>query len=421
MFDLKQLNASIDQISETRHLPKEVLLSAIESAFAAAYKREYGKLDQIIRSRFNQDTGEINFFQAKKILDESNILKEDEVRTDEEDTRVHFNSERHIMIEDAKRVQQGADAGEEMLFPLETQSDFGRIAAQSAKQAITHCLHEAERNAVAKEFEGKEGTIVSGTVQRFERGNLYVDIGRTIAVLPFSEQIRGEKFRQGDRLLALIVSVDAGRRVGGFVRLSRTDPQFVVKLFEQEIVEMANGVVYVDSIVRDPGFRSKLAVKTNDPSIDPVGALVGVRGVRVLTVKGELGGEQLDIFEKLDNDEEYIAEALSPAEAMSVDVSGDEARVTTSEDQIAKAIGRGGQNLKLTAKIVGKKLFIVDANGEEVASSTPEGEMVMIRPLQPAKEEEPKEEDSSAEEEPSKNEEKEKQEESSSEEEVVVQ
>ena len=378
-MDLKKLNTALEEVAETRQLPKQDLIEAFEIALAAAYRKEYGKDDQKIKARFNTDNGEITFFQVKKVVEDKDILGDDEPST-EEDDRVRFNSERHIHVEDAKRVQMGIEAGEDILFPLENKVDFGRIAAQAAKSAITQKLNEVEREAVIVDFEGKEGTIVSGTIQRIERGNYYIDLGRTVAILPFSEQIKGERFRQGERIRAYVSEIDSSRRkIGGFIKLSRSDPRFVVKLFEQEVIEMTNGSVKVEKIARESGVRSKIAVSSSDPTIDPVGALVGQRGVRVLTVKSELGEEQIDIIEYFSSIKEFASEALLPAEVVDVEVKDNVVYAKLSEDQIPVAIGRGGQNIKLASKLIDTKIYIVNMDGEEIACASPDSQIEILK------------------------------------------
>ena len=382
MFDIKEIKAVVQQIAEVRHLPEDALWEALEIAFATAYKREYGKNDQIIRCRINRESGDSNFSQVKQVLDEAHILPEDEMPKEEEDEeRVRFNPERHIMVADAQLVRQGVTQGEEILFPLETKTDFGRIAAQSARQAITQKIHEAERDAAMTEFQGKEGKLVHGQVQRIERGNVFVDLGRTVAILPFSEQIRGERFNQGDNIRAFVQSINTERRSGGFVRLSRADERFVVRLFETEVPELAEGVLEIKAIARDPGVRTKIAVESKSASVDPVGAFVGQRGVRVMTVKSELNGEQIDIINWPSDIAEFIGEALLPAEVMKVDIDEKKKRalVKTSEEQIPVAIGRGGQNLKLASKLTGWEIVITDPSGTEIAQSTQEGEMTIFK------------------------------------------
>ena len=377
MFNIKEIKTVVQQIKETRQLSEESLWTAIESAFAAAYKKEYAKSDQIIRARVNRDTGEFSFSQVKQVLDQAMVLPEDEQPKEEEETRVRFNPERHIMIEDANLIRAGIKPGEEILFPLEAKTDFGRIAAQSARQVVTQKIHEAERQAAISEFEGKEHTLVHGQVQRIERGNVFVDLGRTVAILPFAEQIRSERFKQGDTIRAYIQSIDTTRRSGGFVRLSRAAEEFVIKLFEMEVPELAEGTLEVKAIARDPGTRTKIAVKSNDPAVDPVGSFVGQRGVRVMTVKSELGNEQIDIINWSDSISEFIAEALLPAEVMQATISNDtkEATVQAVDEQIPIIIGRGGQNIRLAARMTGWTIIITDTKGAKVAQADPTGEV----------------------------------------------
>ena len=381
MFDIKEIKTVVQQIAEARHLPENALWEALEIAFATAYKREYGKNDQIIQCRINQEGGEANFFQVKQVLDEAHILPEDEMPKEEGEERVRFNSERHMMVDDAQLVRQGVTQGEEILFPLESKTNFGRIAAQSARQAITQKIHEAEREAAMTEFQGKEGKLVHGQVQRIERGNVFIDLGRTVAILPFSEQIRGERFNQGDTVRAFLQSINTERRSGGFVRLSRSDERFVIRLFETEVPELTEGVLEIKAIARDPGVRTKIAVESKSASVDPVGAFVGQRGVRVMTVKSELNGEQIDIINWPSNIAEFIGEALLPAEVMEVNINEKEKRalVKTSDDQIPVAIGRGGQNLKLASKLTGWEIVITDPNGTEIAQATQGGEITIFK------------------------------------------
>ena len=377
LFDIKEIKSVIQQISESRQLDEGSLWSAIESAFAAAYKREYAKNDQIIRVRINRDTGETSFFQVKLVLDDSGILLEGESPNEENETRVRFNPERHIFIKDAQLVRHGAESGEELFFELEERDNFSRIAAQSARQAITQKIHEAERDAAMSEFEGKQDTLVSGQVQRIERGNIYIDLGRTVAILPFEEQIRGERFRQGENIRAYIISIDTSRRRGGFVRLSRAHPQFVVSLFKLEVPELMDGIIEVKKISREAGMRTKVAVHTNDDTVDPIGSFVGQRGVRVMSVKSELGGEQIDIIHYSDNIEDFVAEALLPAEVFDVSTNKESGvtEVKLNADQIPIAIGRGGQNLKLAAALTGQTIELFSNEDERSARCTPDGEL----------------------------------------------
>jgi N utilization substance protein A len=367
LFDLKALNSAFEELQQERGITRDSVLSALETAIAAAYRREYGKRGQIIRATISPETGDVEFRQAKIVVDESLVRKEDEEATGEDDHRSRFNPEQHIMLADAQRMKKDAQLDEEISFPLETREDFGRIAAQAAKQVIMQKVREAERASIIEEYGEREGEIVTGHVQRFERGNLFIDLGRATAILPYDEQIPGERYRQGERVRALLLRVDEGVR-GTFIRLSRSHPKFLTKLFETEVPEMASGVVEVKAIVREPGSRAKIAVFSNDEHVDPVGALVGQRGVRVAVVTSELGGEKIDVVEWSQNANDFVKEALKPAQIMAVELFEDENRavVQVAEDQQSLAIGRGGQNVRLAARLTGWKIDIRSQGGSEV-------------------------------------------------------
>lgn len=372
MFDLKAVNAALTQLEEERNIPREKVIEAIEMALSAAYKKDYGKRGQIIRSHFNLDTGDIEFYQVKIVIDASRIRGEEEEQTDKEDDRVLFNEEHHIMLEDARRIKADTKLEDEISFPLEIHEDFGRIAAQTAKQVIIQRIREAEKTSVLKEYSDRQGTIVSGTVQRIERGNVFIDMGRAVGILPREEQIQSEHYRQGERMKAYLFNVEEGPR-GVNLRLSRTHPQFIAKLFEMETPEIAEGTVIIESIAREPGARTKIAASTRDQNIDPVGSLVGQRGVRVSTVINELGGEKIDIIEWSDVPEEFISNALSPAKIANIELNKatQEATVLVDEDQFSPAIGKGGQNVRLAARLTGWKIDIRSINGTDKAQATP--------------------------------------------------
>jgi len=395
-FDLKSINLVIDQLSEERGIPKEKMLEAVEGALGSAYKKEFGKRGQIVRAHFNVDTGDVDFYQIKTVVTPETVRMDDneegegaakEEKGDraegEGDERPFYNEEQHLFLEDARRIKKGAEIDDEIVFPLEKKTDFGRIAAQTAKQVIMQKIREAERASVMVEFGGKEGDIVSGTVQRAERGNLFVDLGRATGIMPYAEQIPGERFRPGERIRAYLFSVEEGQR-GVFLRLSRAHPEFLRKLFEMEVPELAAGTIELKVIAREPGGRSKIAVMAHDDRIDPVGALVGQRGVRVSTVTSELGGERIDVIEYSEKPEEFIEDALSPAEVLSVtlDEENHKATVEVADDQQSLAIGRGGQNVRLASKLTGWAIDIKSARGEELAET--DGNSVSLPPEAPA-------------------------------------
>lgn len=369
-FDLKAMNAALDELETERGISRAAVLSAIETALAAAYRKEYGKRGQIVRATFDGTTGSVEFRQAKIVVDSTLVRGEEEEPTDDADVRSRFNPEQHIMLEDAQRIKKDAQLDEEISFPLETKEDFGRIAAQAAKQVILQKIREAERLSIMGEFGEREGEIVTGHVQRFERGNLFIDLGRSTGILPYDEQIPGERYRQGERVRALLFRVDDSAR-GSFIKLSRSHPRFLVKLFEQEVPELASGVVEVKAVVREPGSRAKIAVVSTDPHIDPVGSLVGQRGVRVAVVTSELGGEKIDVIEWSEDQKAFVEEALKPAEIQSTELFEDEKRavVQVAEDQQSVAIGRGGQNVRLAARLTGWKIDIRSAAGDAAAAA----------------------------------------------------
>lgn len=280
MLDIKTFKSALEQLEEERKIPKEKILDAIEQAMAAAYKKDYGKKGQIVRAKFDLETGKTDFFQVKIVVDES-IARMDMADEDEEysikedgDERVRFNPEHHILLEDAKKIKKGAELNDEIIFPLEDKEDYGRIAAQTAKQVIIQRIREAERNSIIDEYGTKEGEVISGIVQKIERGNVYIDFNRATGILPVEEQIPGEHFARGQRLRAYLYSVEDTPR-GINLRLSRTHPKFIEKLFAVEAPEIENGVVEIKSIAREAGARSKIAVFSNDDHIDPVGSCVG--------------------------------------------------------------------------------------------------------------------------------------------------
>jgi len=377
LFDLKVLNSALDELQAERGVSRDSVVEALATALAAAYRREYGKRGQIVRATFNPETGDVEFRQAKIVVDETLVRKEDEEAL-EGDVRSRFNPEQHIMIEDARRIKRDAQLDEEISFPLETREDFGRIAAQAAKQVIMQKVREAERASIISEYGEREGEIVTGHVQRFERGNLFIDLGRATAILPYDEQIPGERYRQGERVRALLLRVDEGVR-GTFIRLSRSHPRFLTKLFEAEVPEMAQGIVEVKGVVREPGSRAKIAVHSKDEHIDPVGALVGQRGVRVAVVTSELGGEKIDVVEWFEDAAEFVKESLKPAQVLEIELIEGEARATVqvAEDQQSLAIGRGGQNVRLAARLTGWKIDIRSTNGQQLADENGEADEVV--------------------------------------------
>lgn len=367
MLDIKTMRSALEQLEAERHIPKEKIIDAIEQSLAAAYKKEYGKKGQIIRCRFNMDDGSTDFYQVKIVVDETTVrvpvegeeISEDEPETIEGDERARFNDEHHILLDDAQKIKKNAELEEELVFPLENKDDFGRIAAQTAKQVIMQRLREAERGAVMDEYGAREGEIISGFVQKEERGIVYVDFNRATGIIPPEEQIPGETYRRGERIRAYLYLVEETPR-GVNLRLSRTHPKFLEALFAQEAPEVAAGTVEIKSVAREAGARSKVAVWSNDEHIDPVGSCVGQKGVRVTTIMNELHGEKIDIIPYSDEPAKFVASSLSPAKVLDITLDENEhkAMIEVAEDQLSLAIGKGGQNVRLAAKLTGWRIDI---------------------------------------------------------------
>lgn len=392
------MKLAIEQLEEEKGLPKGKLIDAIEASLAAAYKKDFGKKGQIVRAVLDEESGAVEYSQVKIVVDDTMVRQVEEgeelgdeislpivpsanaavvVPEGEEDEngepidlRVRFNPEHHIMIEDARLFKRGAALGEEIIFPLEMKDDFGRIAAQTAKQVIIQKIREAERGAILEEFASRGDEVITGTIQRIERGNIFVDLGRATAILAHDDQIPGERVRIGDRIRAYLYSVEETPR-GVSLRLSRAHPSFVKALFALEAPEIANGVVEIKSIAREPGSRTKIAVTTTDEHIDPIGTCVGQRGTRVSTIINELGGEKIDIIQWSPNAEDFIAESLSPARVGEVVIDEDakHARVQVAADQLSLAIGKSGQNVRLAARLTG---YRIDINSREAEAALAE-------------------------------------------------
>ena len=373
MLDLKTFKSALEQLEEERRIPKEKILEAIEQAMAAAYKKDYGKKGQIIRSKFDMETGKTDFYQVKIVVDDTITIMDGEKNEGEYsikedgDERVHFNSEHHILIEDAKKIKKGVELNDEVIFPLEAKDDYGRIAAQTAKQVIIQKIREAERTSIVDEYGTKEGEVISGIVQKIERGNVYVYFNRATGILPAEEQIPGEYWQRGQRVRAYLYSVEDTPR-GINLRLSRTHPKFIEKLFAAEAPEIQSGVVEIKSVAREAGARSKIAVFSNDEHIDAVGSCVGQKGTRVNTITGELSGEKIDIIPWSADPKQFVSNSISPAKVISIEIDEKEHKATieVGNDQLSLAIGKGGQNVRLAAKLTGWRIDI-KGDGKEVA------------------------------------------------------
>lgn len=396
LFDLKALNSTLEQLEEEKKIPREKIIDAIEQALAAAYKKDYGKKGQIIRTEFNTETGDVEFNQVKIAVDDTIVRPaptEEEIeeqksakeltnetegvfKEEEEDERIQFNPEHHMYIEDARRIKTDIKLEEELIFPLESHEDFGRIAAQTAKQVIIQRIREAEKQSIIEEFADRQGEIISGMVQKVERGTAYIDVGGVNGIMPREEQIPGEFYRTGQRIKAYLYLVEETPR-GVTLRLSRSHPRFIEGLFAMESPEIESGTVEIKAIAREAGNRSKIAVWSNDENIDPIGACVGQKGIRVATVMSELGGEKIDIIPWSEDPAELVAAALAPAKVIDIEVTESDryAKIEVASDQLSLAIGKGGQNVRLAAKLTGWKIDIAgieDENSEIQAEGQPD-------------------------------------------------
>ncbi|MGI6680304.1 MAG: transcription termination factor NusA [Bdellovibrionota bacterium] len=335
-----ELNAIISQIGKDKGIDKKVLIEAIESAMLSAAKKHFGHCLNLETS-YNIETGEMEVVEFKVVVEE----------VEDEDTQISLKDAREKFDPDAM-------VGDELGRKLDS-SVLGRIAAQTAKQVIVQKLRDAERGVIYEEYKGSKGDTINGIVQRYEKGNVIINLGRTEAVLPKREQIEKERYRQGDRVRSMILDIDRSAR-GPQIILSRSHPNFLRKLFEQEVPEIAEGIIQIKSVAREPGERAKIAVYAEDSAIDPVGACVGVKGSRVQGIVQELRGERIDIITWTSDEPSFVARALSPAEVTRVVMDEDERtmEVVVSDDQLSLAIGKGGQNVKLASKLTGWKIDV---------------------------------------------------------------
>ena len=374
-------------LAEEKGIDAKEVMETVETAIAAAYKKEYGKRGQNIRAELNSTSGDMKFFLLKEVVDETtrefidpdadekketdsteevtDIIEEGSL--EEEEKKPRFNPERDIMIDEAKKIYGDVELEQIVEEELPSYTDFGRVAAQTAKQVIIQRIREAERNAMYTEYKEKEGEIVNGTVQRVEGKNVFVDLGKSVGVLFPREQVRGESYNVGQRVKVFVESVELDPKGPG-IKLSRVHPELLRRLFELEVPEIFAGTVELKAIAREAGSRSKIAVYTEEEGIDPIGSCVGQKGTRVNAIIDELGGEKVDIIEWSEDMEEFIAAALSPASVISVDLDEEaqKATVIVPDDQLSLAIGKRGQNVRLAVKLTGWNLDVISAGENSV-------------------------------------------------------
>jgi transcription termination/antitermination protein NusA len=386
-----QISQAIKQICDEKNIPFESVIETIGTALAAAYRKDFGNKNQNIQVEFDPEkydglTAGIRVFDVKTVVEDMEFPDGIPEVPDEpfrpfgrrdvpppepaEDEEPKFNPKTMIMIRDARDVKPDAKIGEEIRVELSIPAAFGRMAAQTAKQVVMQKLREAERSVIFEDFKGREGELMNVTVQRREGRIVLIDLGRATGILLPEDQIETERYYPGTRLKALLREVTMTPK-GPEIRLSRSHPDLVTALFGQEIPEIANGIVVIKSIAREAGSRTKVAVTTNDDAIDPIGSCIGQRGTRIQAVIRELGGEKVDVIAWSEDPGTFVANSLSPAKVNRVDIDNDAhlARVAVAADQLSLAIGKGGQNVRLAAKLTNWKITIAEEGGAVMADS----------------------------------------------------
>ena len=430
---MTELTNAMKQICEEKGLSYEAVLTTIESALAAAYRKDFGQKNQNIVVNFNPDTTKSKIFDVKEVVEDlpepdedeeladaksSGVAKEDkketvetqdsaskkdeskkedkkddkkdkndkkekkpasadpstssgqdatdEAREEPEEEEFRFNPRTMIQLSDAKKIKKTAKIGDEIKMKLEVPEGYGRMAAQTAKQVIIQRLREAERDMIFNDFKDKEGEVVSGVVQRREGRIVLVDLGKAVGILTSDEMIQSEQYGIGDRIKVYVKAVNSRPR-GPEIVLSRTSDEILKKVFYLEIPEISNGLIELKNVAREAGHRAKVAVWTDSDNVDPIGSCVGQRGARIQTIITELGGEKVDIIQYDENPVVYITNALSPAKVIAIDIDEEtqKATVKVANDQLSLAIGKGGQNARLAAKLTGWKVDIVEDGVED--------------------------------------------------------
>lgn len=349
-----QFAQAIEQICEEKGIDKKTAMEAVEAALAAAYKKDYGERDQEVRVKLNEENGATEVFVTKEVVEEVQ------------------NPNLEISISDASKIKKGSKIGD-LVEIMDLPADFGRIAAQTAKQVIVQKVREAEREMVFNEYKDKEGLVLSCTVQRVEGDTVICDLGKASAVLYRNEQIPGERYYPNQRFRVFLIKVEQTSR-GPQVIVSRSHPGMIRELFESEVPEIVAGTVEIMGIAREAGGRTKISVKSSEEGVDPVGSFVGQRGIRVQSVMNEIGGEKIDIISFDEDQKAYIESAISPAKVVSIDLDESEkkARLKVPEDQLSLAIGKQGQNVRLAAKLTGWNIDIESSGGvvEDIEKKT---------------------------------------------------
>lgn len=397
---MSEISNAIKTICEEKGLSYEAVIETIESALSAAYRKDFGKKNQNIKVKFDPETGKSKVFDVKTVVEDlpeeaaenvsTSLAQDAEAGAEIEKTKSEkieekieggieteaiveeeirkFNPKTEIQLKDAKLIKKTAKVGDEIKVKLEVPEAYGRMAAQTAKQVIIQRLREAEREMIFNDFKNKEKEVVSGVVQRHEGRVVLIDLGRSVGILPYEEQIPYEQYRPGERIKIYVKEVNLKPK-GPEIVLSRTSDEILKKVFYLEIPEISNGLIDIKNVAREAGLRSKVAVWTDSENVDPIGSCVGQRGARIQTIIRELGGEKVDIIQYDDDSVRFITNALSPAKIVGIDLDEDnrKATVKVAPDQLSLAIGKGGQNARLAAKLTGWKIDIIEAKSETEA------------------------------------------------------
>lgn len=392
---------ALRQVAEEKGIPYESVLDTLQSALAAAYRKDFGDKNQNLRVEYDPETGAMRVFDEKTVTtdelfvewekeqaereaakERGELIPSREIQEGEEEVP-RYHPKLNLSLTEAKKIKPDAELGEVLRLELSVPGAFGRMAAQTAKQVIMQKLRETERDIVFNEYKTRERKLVNGIVQRREGNLVFVDLGRAIAILPPEEQVLREDYEPGARIKVLVLSVELTNK-GSSIRISRAHPDILRRFFEVEIPEVAAGTVIVAALARDAGFRSKVAVYSKESNIDPIGSCIGQRGTRIQTIINELGGEKVDIIEYAEDPARFISNSLSPAKVISVKINEAErmAQVTVSPDQLSLAIGRNGQNVRLAAQLTGWRISVREEGVTETAAKIEEAASAEATPTE---------------------------------------
>ena len=414
---MSEITNAIKQICEEKNLSYDAVIATIESALAAAYRKDYGEKNQNIKVEFNPETAESKVFDVKTVVEdlpeepeEEENEAEQEIKKDDKEER-KFNPKTEIQLSEAKTIKKSYKIGDEIKTALEVPAAYGRMAAQTAKQVIIQRLREAERDMVFEEFKDKKNEVITGVVQRREGRLVLVDLGKAIGIILPEDQVKNERYNPGERIKVYVREVKITPK-GPEILLSRTSEEILKKIFYLEIPEISNGLIEIKAVAREAGNRSKVAVQAESENIDPIGSCVGQRGSRIQTIISELGGEKIDIINYEEDSAKFIANALAPAKVNDVELDEEKksAIVKVDDDQLSLAIGNSGQNVRLAARLTGWKIDIAGTKKIDPLTAEEDKDKIEVKEDEnnieekvKTKEEEAKEENETAEIETEKN------------------